>query len=145
MAPLRQARGPYQVDIEVRVDVMPSQGSASFSLAFGHGDDRYYEHRQGQLDGYHALLRLDGTLELWSHSAGMVDGRALGPGVPGPTPMVGTWVPLRLTVTPSEITWSRLDTGAVVGVKDDRFRGDYIHVGRAATDGRISMRRLGIT
>jgi glycerophosphoryl diester phosphodiesterase len=145
MAPLRQAMGPYQVDIEVRVDVMPSQGSASFSLAFGHGDDRYYEHRQGQLDGYHALLRMDGTLELWSHSAGMVDGRTLGPAVPGPTPKVGTWVPLRLTVTPSEITWSRLDTGAVIVVEDHRFRGDYIHVGLAATDGRISLRRLGIT
>ena len=145
MAPLRQAIGPYQVDIEVRIGVLPSQGSATFSLAFGHVDDRYYEHRQGELDGYHALLRMDGSLEIWSHSAGMVDGRRLGAGVPGPTPKVGTWVPLRLTVTPRALTWSRLDTGAVIVVEDDRFRGDYIHVGLAATDGRILLRRLGIT
>lgn len=144
-APLRQPTGPYQVDLEVRVDVVPSQPRSNVTLAFAHADDRYYEHRQGTLDGYHALLRIDGSLELWSHSAGTPDGTPLGPPAAGPPPAPGAWTPLRLEVTPTTLTWTRLDTGASVTASDTRWRGDYLHVGRSAIDGSVSLRRMRIS
>jgi hypothetical protein len=145
LAPLRAASGPYQVDMDVRVDVMPSGKQTNVTFAFAHADDRYYEHRQGELDGYHALLRMDGSLELWAHTKGAKDGQALDSAVPGPAPVVGAWIPLRLVVTPTSLTWSRLDTGATVTSADTRFRGDYMHVGRSSPDGRVSLRRLRLT
>ena len=74
LAPLEHAAGPYQVDLEVRVDAMPENDGSNFTLAFAHADDRYYEHRQGTLDGYHAMLRMDGTMELRVHRAGSESG-----------------------------------------------------------------------
>ncbi|WP_256793615.1 glycerophosphodiester phosphodiesterase [Terrabacter sp. Ter38] len=144
LAPLRQPSGPYELSLEVRVDRMPTQSSTNFTVAFGHADDRYYEHRQGTQNGYHALLRMDGSLELWAHAAGSQDGVPLGKPVSGGAPVVGTWVPLRLVVTPTALIWTRLDTGASVTVADSRFRGDYVHVGRSAIDGALSVRRLRV-
>lgn len=143
-APLRAPTGPYAVDIEIRVDDVPKNPQSNFTLAFGHVDDRYYEHRQGQLDGYHALLRMDGNLELWAHLAGSPDGKQLTVAIPGPAPTAHTWIPLRLSVSASTLTWSRLDTGARVTSEDSRFRGSYMHVGRSSPDGRVSLRRLRV-
>lgn len=145
LAPLSSAAGYYQVDVGVRVDTLPTDGRSNVTVAFGHTDDRYYEHRQGLLDGYHALLRMDGSLEVWAHTAGSAAGQQLAPAVTGPPPESGTWIPLRLAMTPSAITWSRLDTGAAVTAADARFRGDYIHLGRSAPDGQVSLRQLRVS
>lgn len=141
-APLPQPTGPYEIALDVRVDAPPSQSQTNFTIALGHDDDRYYEHRQGTQDGYHALLRMDGSLELWAHKAGSKNGEPLGKPAPGPPPAVGRWLSLRLAVTPTTITFTRLDTGASVTASDSRFRGDYFHVGRSALDGALSVRRL---
>lgn len=144
LAPLERPKGPYQIDLEIRVDQLPSDSSSNFTLAFGHADDRYYEHRQGTLDGYHAMLRMDGTMELRKHRAGSADGVELGPSTSGSAPATGTWVGLRLTVGQDQIGWTRTDTGATVIGSDRQFRGDVVHIGRSSVDGKISIRSLKV-
>lgn len=146
LAPLAQPTGPYQVDLEVRVDEMPALRTTNFTLAFAHADDRHYEHRQGLLDGYHALLRMDGSLELWQHRRGVQAGELLTPTVSSSPPEIGRWVPLRLEVTPSTLTWRRMDVQeAVVIANNGDFRGDYLHVGRSAEDGQLSVRDVRLS
>ncbi len=145
LAPLPQPTGPYQLDLEMRVDRSPTDPGSNFTVAFGHVDDRYYEHRQGTQDGYHALLRMDGRLELWTHRAGAVSGTQLAGPLQTRPPALGTWVPLRLQVTPTTLTWSRPDTGELLTEADHQMRGDYIHLGRSAVDGEISVRNVRLT
>lgn len=145
LAPLERPNGPYQVDVDIRVDAMPEDDGSNFTLAFGHPDDKYYEHRQGTSDGYHAMLRMDGTMELRVHRAGSESGSELGKNVAGPAPGVGTWIGLRLSVGTKDITWTRTDTGATVTAQNGDFRGDYLHIGRSATDGKISVRSLRLS
>ncbi len=144
LAPLRRPAGPYRVSFDIRVDAMPSATDSNFTLAFGHADDRYYAHRQGTQNGYHAILRMDGQLELYAHRAGDERGEQIGESVAGPPPGVGAWIPLALEVAQDGITWSRLDTGGRTSGRHSAFRGDYLHIGRSAPDGKIAVRALRV-
>jgi len=143
LAPLARPTA-YQLDLQVRVDRAPT-GGGHVEVAFGHADDRYYETGQGRLDGYHALLRMDGTLELGRHQAGKSEGMPLASPVPGPAPVPGQWIPLRLEVTPDTVTWGRLDTGARISGRDATVRGPYLHIGRASSTGLVSLRDVRVT
>jgi len=146
LAPLPVPKGTFNLDLETRVDAAPADTSSNFTLSFGHADDQYYEHRLGTTDGYHALLRMDGSIELWAHRAGVTEGTVLARGQSsGSPPGVGVWIPLRLEVTPSAVVWTRTDTGASVTARDSRYRGDFLHIGRSASDGRLSVRNLRLS
>lgn len=144
LAPLAVPDGPYTVDLEVRVDTAPKDPFSNVSLAFGHADDRYYEHRQGAQGGYHAMMRMTGEIDLRRHDVGSDEGEPLGAPIAGPKLPRGTWIPLRVTVGATRLTFTRLDTGASISGEDSTFRGPYLHVGRSALDGAISLRRLQI-
>ncbi len=145
LAPLDRARGPYKLSLEIRVDAMPTDEKSNFTICFAHGDDRYYEHRQGAQDGYHAIQRMDGSLELRIHEAGTDTGDEIAKSIQGPAPTPGTWIPLSVEVDVENITWSRLDTGATTTGKHSKHRGDYIHIGRSGLDGKISVRSVRLT
>lgn len=144
LSPLATPQGPYVIDLELRVDTAPKDPFSNLSLAFGHADDLYYEHRQGARGGYHAMIRMTGEIDLRRHDVGSDEGEPLGKPVPGPKLVKGTWVPLRVEVTPTRLTFTRMDTGASISGEDSTHRGAYLHVGRSALDGAISLRRLQI-
>ncbi|MFT4297380.1 MAG: glycerophosphodiester phosphodiesterase [Micropruina sp.] len=134
----------YRIAFDVAFDPMPSDTWQHVSIAFGHDDDRYYEHRLGNADGYHALLRADGTMGLATHVEGDRNGRQLvGPASSRPMKR-GVWARMTLDVTPDEIRWAR-DDGTVLSVKDSRFRGGYFHIGSSATDGALKLRGLAVS
>ncbi|MCB0913127.1 MAG: hypothetical protein KDB60_16080 [Propionibacteriaceae bacterium] len=134
----------YRVSVDVAYDPLPSDDWQHVSIAFGHADDRYYQHRLGDADGYHALLRADGNLAVYAHQAGDPDGEALTENVQTGLLRPGVWSRLTLTVTPEEILWAR-DDGTSVRAGDRRFRGGYLHIGSSATDGRLLLRNLRIS
>jgi glycerophosphoryl diester phosphodiesterase len=136
--------GSYRIELDVAFDPLPSDRSEHMSIAFGHRDDRYYEHRLGQGDGYHAVLRRNGRMALYAHTDGRVSGQLLSSEAAGPALERGQWVRLTLDVTPTHLRWSR-DGGPTVQAQDGRFRGGYLHVGRSGNDGRLNVRRLVIT
>lgn len=134
----------YRLDLDAAFDPMPDDTWQHLSIAFGHADDRYYEHRAAETDGYHAQLRADGQMALYAHVEGEPNGRPLTL-TRSTTPFKrGLWSRLTLDVTPQIIRFTR-DDGSYVEARDDRFRGGYIHLGRSGNTGRLEVRNLQIT
>ncbi|MEV8372943.1 glycerophosphodiester phosphodiesterase family protein [Kribbella sp. NPDC056861] len=134
----------YSVEFSASYAVLPADPLANLTLAFGHADDEYYEHRLGASNGYHAILQANGELGLYSHSVGNRPGTKL---AVKKTAAVfrGEWMRFRLDVTPTTLTWSRLDQPAKVTVANKAFRGGYLHIGRGSTDGSLALKALKVT
>ena len=131
----------YRVTFDVSFDPLPGDTWQHVSIAFGHADDRYYAHRLGNGDGYHALLRADGTMGLYAHVEGEPNGQEL-TNAKMSTPMkAGVWARVNLDVTPEGFEWSR-DDGTTLKAKDSRFRGGYLNIGSSATDGTLRLRNF---
>lgn len=133
----------YRLTVDVSFDPLPHDTWQHLSIAFGHRDDRYYEHRLGTSDGYHALLRANGNMAIYAHAEGEPDGQQLTKGVSGKRMRPGAWSRLTLDITPDAIRWSR-DDGTSVELRDARFRGGYFHIGRSSNDGVLKLRQLSI-
>lgn len=133
----------YRIDFDACFDPMPDDSWQHVSIAFGHADDRYYEHRLGDSDGYHALLRASGIMGLHAHTAGDAEGQELTASKQTAPLRAGTWFQVSLDVTSSQIRWSR-DDGTSIEVTDSRFRGGYVHIGCSSSSGRLRLRRLTV-
>lgn len=135
----------YTVDFEAAYDVLPADPTSNLTLAFGHQDDSYYEHRLGQQNGYHAILQLDGQLGLYLHRKRQPAGTKLSATTTA-RPVAGQWMKFRLEVSPTQLVWSRPGiAGARVAAVDNSYRGGYLHLGRASSDGTLSLRALKVT
>ncbi len=134
----------FRITFDAAFDPLPTDTWQQLSLAFGHADDRYYEHRLGESDGFHAQLRADGSMAVYAHVEGDPNGQILTP-TKASTPLkAGLWSRLTLDVTPELIRWSR-DDGTVVETRDRRRRGGYLHIGRSGTDGMLKLRNFSVT
>lgn len=145
LAPLERTPGPYTISFEIRVDEPPKDDKSNFTLCFAHSDDSYYEHQQGTQNGYHAIVRMNGTLELRVHETGSQNGEEIAKASSGPPLVPGAWIPLKLEVDTERITWGRGDVGLSTSGVHTKYRGDYIHIGRSADQGKISVRALKVT
>ncbi len=134
----------YRLIFDATFDPLPSDTWQHLSIAFGHADDRYYEHRSANSDGYHALVRADGRMAIYAHVHGDANGEALTASRQSTPFKPGLWTRLTLDVTPTTIRLTR-DDGNFVEARDDRFRGGYLHIGRSGTDGKLKIRNLSIS
>jgi glycerophosphoryl diester phosphodiesterase len=134
----------YSVEFQASFATLPADPLANLTLAFGHTDDSYYEHRIGTANGYHAILQANGELGLWAHRTGRPAGVKLAVAKTAPV-FAGEWMRFRLDVTPTTLTWSRLDQPTKVTVTDKAYRGGYLHLGRGSTDGSLALRGLKVT
>ncbi|GAA2774175.1 glycerophosphodiester phosphodiesterase family protein [Saccharopolyspora taberi] len=137
----------YTVDFDARWDTLPADTTTNLTLAFGRATDQYYEHQYGKGNGYHAILRANGQLQLYAHVDGSTAGSQLGSTVTTAAPTAGTWMHFRVTVTPTDITWTRTDVGAPnsITVTNSANRGGYLHMGKSSTDGVLALRNLAIS
>lgn len=134
----------YRLVFDAAFDPVPADNFQHLSVAFGHADDRYYEHRLGDADGFHALLRADGSMAIYAHVEGDPNGQLLTKSKSGTPLKNGLWSRLTLDVTPQLIRWSR-DDGTAVETRDARFRGGYFHLGRSANEGMLKLRNMTVT
>ncbi|TCM43726.1 glycerophosphodiester phosphodiesterase [Kribbella sp. VKM Ac-2568] len=138
----------YSVEFQASYATLPADPTANLTLAFGHQDDAYYEHHLGAGSGYHAVLQADGQLGLYAHRKGKAAGTKLATKKTA-APFRGEWLSLRLEVTPTQLTWTRLDQSAKVPPKvtviDKAYRGGYLHIGRGSTDGVLALRGLKVS
>lgn len=134
----------YRIVFDATFDPLPSDLWQHLTIAFGHDDDRYYEHLSGDADGYHAKLRANGNMSINSHVEGNPNGQLLSTTPSSTAFRPGLWSRLTLDVTPGLLRWSR-DDGTSVETRDDRFRGGYFHLGRSGTDGMLKIRNLSVT
>jgi glycerophosphoryl diester phosphodiesterase len=147
LSPIGAAQGSYSIAFDAAFQTVPSDSSANITLAFGHTDDRYYEHQLGASTGYHAIQRADGRLELFAHVAGHTAGVPLGTARQLTAPRPGEWMSFRLDVTPTTLAWSSNVGGSwtTISATDRRIRGGYVHIGRSSRDGTAAFRYLTIT
>lgn len=134
----------YRISFDASFSRLPSDTWQHVSISFAHADDSYYRHRLGAADGYHALLRADGTIGLFAHLEGDPGGHPLVKAKQSTPMKPGVWARLTLDVTPDGLHWGR-DDGTAVGAQDNRFRGGYFHIGTSATDGPLRLRNLTVT
>lgn len=134
----------YRVSFDVSFDPLPTDTWQHVSISFAHSDDRYYEHRLGDADGYHALLRADGTMGLYAHVEGEPNGQELTKSEMSTPMKAGVWARVTLDVTPAGFQWAR-DDGTTLKAQDNRFRGGYFHIGSSATDGSLRLRNITVT
>jgi glycerophosphoryl diester phosphodiesterase len=136
--------GSYSIGVDVSWPTPPISTWDNISLAFGRSDDSYYQHRQGKGDGYHAIMRANGSLGLYRHRDGRVAGELLAPEIATPALRPGEWASLRVDVTPAAVTLSRTDTGAAVIASGIAPGGGYVHLGRSSTNGVAAFRALTV-
>jgi len=138
--PLVNAAATYEVRFAASWTQLPVESVSNFTLAFGHVDDAYYEHRYGKSTGYHAIMRPAGELELYLHRAGQTDGTLLR-SIVTPSAVAGRWMTFSLIVNGDVLTWTRTDLPdqPSVVVQDTTVRGGYIHIGRSSTAGRGTL------
>lgn len=136
----------YQIDFDASWTTLPADTSKLLAIAFGQGDDKYYELQSTTTSsGYHAYCRANGVVNFAMHNPTTVSlGQA---DVTTAAAVAGTWMHFRLNVTPTQITWARTDVSAPnsVTVTNNTYRGGYIHIGKNALDGVLSLRSLAIT
>ena len=99
----------YRLAFDASFDPLPTDTWQHLSVAFGHADDRYYEHRLAQSDGYHATLRADGRMAIFAHVQGEPNGRPLTASRQSTPFKNGLWTRLTLDVTPTTIRLTRDD------------------------------------
>ncbi|GAB79026.1 Glycerophosphoryl diester phosphodiesterase [Austwickia chelonae] len=146
LCPISSPEGDYRVEFDIRFD-KPSSNSpanAGFVLAFGHLDDRYYDHEGGVGDGYHATLSPSGQLAVGAHHHGKKESDQLTADVAGPDQRWSRWSRMRLEVSRGSLRWGFAD-GAGVQTTDTRWRGGYLHVGRAAGAPAVSIRSVVVS
>lgn len=135
----------YTIQFDARWDQLSKDPNANLTLAFGQPDDRYYQHRLGTSNGFHAIARIDGSLQLFRHQIGQPAGIQLGQSVPTPAPVPGQWMQFSLRVDPAGLTWRR-SGGPLAGitVDDATPHGGYLHIGRSSDDGALSFRNFSV-
>ncbi|HYO35472.1 MAG TPA: glycerophosphodiester phosphodiesterase [Geodermatophilus sp.] len=121
----------FTLRLDLRIDGTGADGRRCSGWVLLSTDDSPYRPSSPSpgVDGYLALLRADGVLEVQRVTDGVVTGPAAS--TPGPAPPTGTWVPLRITVTGSGLS-ATAGTGGTVDVADDIPRPvPVVHLGSA--------------
>lgn len=147
--PIPTATGNYRIEFDARWNVLPLADDGAIAVAFGHGDDRYYQRALGSGSGYLALARRDGQLQLTAHRDGTPAELVIGQSDPAPAPAAGDWMHFRIDIDPARLSFAQLTDSAssTVEALDSAFRGGYLHIGRTSSDAvsSISFRRLQLT
>ena len=99
-------------------------------MAFCTKNDYFDDYSGGLSDGYHALIRESGEIELYIRNG-------------GPATQIGTLstaaisqgdtITIKIEVTNSSIIVTRVDTNQSVTVNNTVFRKGYLHFGRRYT------------
>ena len=136
---------PTAIDLDVSWATLPADDSDCLEVAFGRVDDSYYEHRQGNGDGYHAILRRNGSLGVYRHRDGQKDGEALTAESSTPALRPGQWAHLRIETSNNGLRVSRTDSGTTVTASSVAVDDGYLHIGRASLDGVAAFRALRVS
>jgi len=146
LCPLKNKAASYTIGIDFQWKTLPADPAQNITICFGSPDDTYYQHTDGKTNGYHAIIRGDSRVQLYSHTAGSGSGTEVGTtGVTlSANPVAGTWYHATVAVTPSSITFTVNDgTDHVVSSSSTTYRGGYVHIGKSS--GVATFRNLTIS
>ncbi|MEU9258972.1 glycerophosphodiester phosphodiesterase [Streptomyces sp. NPDC048212] len=106
-------------------------------VAFGKSDDSNYRFNMvNESGGYHMVFRGSGSLELYSHTAGVTSGTSLATALSA-APVANQWMSFTVDVTPAQVKITRTDVTPNVSVSSTNatYRGGYVHV----SEGNIGL------
>lgn len=136
----------YTLSADLRWPKELAAATQHAGLAFAAtGDDPYVVGVPSLSSGYHAILRANGSLEVFSRRAGMAGGTQLASLATTP-PVAGEWTRLTVEVTAATITVRRTgDLRWKVMVRDTSFRGGYTWLGKNYHAGPdVQFRRISV-
>ena len=123
----------FTLRLDLRMDAICADGRTSCAWVLLTTDDHPYRPSSGPspgTDGYLFLLRADGTLDVHRVVEGVATG--LASSTAGTAPRMGTYVPLRITVTGSGLLFTGADDRETVTVVDATHRPvPVVHLGGA--------------
>jgi len=146
LCPLKNKAGSYTIAVDFQWETLPADLPQNITICFGNADDTYYQHTNGLTSGYHAIIRGDGRVQLYSHTTGSGQGTEVGTtGISlTSSPTAGTWYHATVAVTPSSITFTVNDgSDHVVTSSSTAYRGGYVHIGKSS--GVASFRNLTVS
>lgn len=123
--------GTYSIKFDMKFEGIPSDTTLHAGVAFCKPDDTKYGFSTANASGgYHTVIRANGTMQLFKHTAGVTSGTALGTAVTTPAAVANTYMQFQIDVSPTQIVLKRLDSGGpyTQTVADTSFRGGYIHL-----------------
>lgn len=125
------AGGTFQIDLSWAPDVQNvTLGANSYLELFLSTTDMQFTKaaRTGQ-NGYTCYLRVDGSMRQYRVDGGV--STQLGTSLGSTTPVLGSFIPIRINVTPTSITFTRTDTGQSRTTSDTTYRGlNYLYAVR---------------
>lgn len=134
----------HSIVVDLRFDSV-ANNSRWGGIFTGSDNDHVYTDSVSDLaEGYHCLCRQGGLLQIYKKITG--SGPVLLQGFQSTTPFpvgTGAYTTVRVDVTPSAVTLTRLDTGELVSTTDTQFRGGYFHLGRNGA--AVRWRNLSVT
>jgi len=112
---------------------------------FGHTSDEPYAHQATtNKDGYHFVFRGSGSLELFTHSAGVSTGTSLG-SASTTAPASGAWMTFQIDVTPTQVMVRRTDVGpTTVTANNTSRRGGYFGLASGSSSTVVSFRDITV-
>ena len=115
----------YRISFGMRWNTLPASTEHS-DVYFGHTSDEPYAHQATtNKNGYHFVFRGSGSLELFTHTAGVSSGTSLGSAATT-APASGAWMTFQIDVTPTQVIVRRTDVGPTsVTANDTSRRGGY--------------------
>lgn len=121
----------YQISFTAKHDSLYSNDTTRwFSIFIGNDDDTEYRDLTIDLvEGYHILVRANGTLSIYKKAKGGAVTYVAS--TYGAAFNLDTFVTFTVTVTPTTVSISRSDVAQTTTVTDSSYRGGYFHFGRA--------------
>jgi len=115
----------YRISFGMRWNTLPISTEHS-DVYFGHTSDEPYAHQATtNKNGYHFVFRGSGSLELFTHTAGVSTGTSLGSASTS-APASGAWMIFQIDVTPTQVIVRRTDVGpTAVTANNTANRGGY--------------------
>lgn len=148
-SPIVGGSGGYRIAFKMKYRTVPGSALHAGTFFGKASDDKYQFSQANASGGYHFLLRGNGDMQLYTHTAGV------GPGTQLDTINVGTlvadtWYSFEIDVTPSQVIVRALNTPTVVTrtVNNTTYRGLYfgIHNGSLTDSNTIPrFRDLQVT
>ena len=135
LCPVANRASSYTINVDFQWESLPADLTTNITICFGNLDDTYYAHTNGLTSGYHAIIRPNGNVQLYTHTVGSGTGTQIGTtGVTLTSAAVaGTWYHATIAITPTTITFTVNDgSNHVVSATNATYRGGYVHIGKTA-------------
>lgn len=140
----------FTLDIDVGFVTLPADTTRAISVSVCIADDGEYAH-SGAANSfpneYRCYLRANGQMSLYSVVAG--NGGTftqLGTTVTTAALTAGGFAHLRVTVTPTQITFARTDSAGTIGpISDSTYRGGYINLSKNSLDSAAQFKNASIS